>query len=139
MAPPPPLSSYFEQEGTTKEHFAAHENKGIKVQTMQNIRSRLASLLEGAGVSDELLEMNPRFLLKHPNWAGNTAAKLREENPQISQEEVATALTDMLRMKRMKQQARILANKGCDTDAIEQKLKEYWVDDVEFAMKDVVC
>ena len=45
----------------------------------------------------------------------------------------------MLRMKRMKQQARILATKGCTSATIEQKLKEYWVDNKKIDMQKVEC
>ena len=132
-------TTFFEQPQVTKEHFTAHENKGIKVQTLKNIRSRLQSLLEKVDISSELVEMNPRFLLKNPKWPSKMAAKLREDNPKITQQEIADSLTDMLRMNRMKNQARILANKGCSTAEIEEKLKEFWVDNKEFAIKDVEC
>jgi len=122
----------------TKEHFQAHENKEIKTRARANLKMRLKSLL-GAEYTEELLKMNPRFLLKHPNWASSTAAKLRENNPEMTTKEIAQALTDMLRMKRMKQQARILASKGCTAAVIEKKLQEYWVDNKDFNMQDVKC
>ena len=102
----------FQGDGVTKEHFQAHENKLSKQRSMQAIRMRLKTLVGTETDVSELLKMNPRFLLKHPNWPQATAAKLREANPSITNQEVADTLTDMLRMKRMKQQARILATKG---------------------------
>ena len=122
----------------TKSHFQAHENKQIKQRAIQSLRMRLKQLL-GQEVTSELLKMNPRFLLKHPKWAAATVAKLREDNPKITQEEDVAALTDMLRMKKMKQQARILANKGCRSKVIEQKLQEYWVENKRFKMQEVKC
>ena len=104
----------------------------------QIILGRFEGVL-GASVSENLVQMNPRFLLKHPHWVARTAAQLMEENPNITREEVATALEDMLRMKRMKKQARILTMKGCTSEVVEQKLKEYWVENKVFQMKDVQC
>lgn len=136
---PPAEPSIFSSPGVTKEHFQAHDNKMTKQRIMANIRMRLKSLLGSADLIEELIKMNPRFLLKHPNWAATTAAKLKEDNLSITNKEIADTLTDMLRMKRMKQQARILANMGCNTKAIETKLHEYWVENKVFAMKDVKC
>ena len=129
----------FQGDGMTKEHFQAHENKLSKQRSMQAIRMRLKTLVGTETDVSELLKMNPRFLLKHPNWPQATAAKLREANPSITNQEVADTLTDMLRMKRMKQQARILATKGCTSATIEQKLKEYWVDNKKIDMQKVEC
>ena len=136
---PQPIQNMFQGDGVTKEHFQAHENKLSKQRSMQAIRMRLKTLVGTETDVSELLKMNPRFLLKHPNWPQATAAKLREANPSITNQEVADTLTDMLRMKRMKQQARILATKGCTSATIEQKLKEYWVDNKKIDMQKVEC
>jgi hypothetical protein len=139
-APPLPLetATVFQQSDVTKEHFSSDENRGAKVQSLKAIRGQLQDVL-GESVSQQLVEMNPRFLLKHPHWVARTAAQLMEENPAITREEVSAALEDMLRMKRMKKQARILTMKGCTSQVVEQKLKEYWVENKAFQMKDVQC
>ena len=137
--PMPMPSTVFQEPTVTKEHFASTDNEVMKADSLKQIRTHLESVL-GSEVASQLLQMNPRFLLRHPHWVVKTSAQMMEENPQITPQEVADALLDLLRMKRMKQQARILTLKGCSSDVIEQKLKEFWIEKKQFSMKDdVIC
>ena len=106
---------------------------------MRRSASRAATAAACVVASDRPREATARRAALDQAVAQATAAKLREANPSITNQEVADTLTDMLRMKRMKQQARILATKGCTSATIEQKLKEYWVDNKKIDMQKVEC